>query len=325
MAFSPEKAEALLDEAIDHDRLAHAYLICGERGSGKLRVALHMVEKLMGRRADSLEALRSEHVQVIRPESKSRRIRVESIRAMERRLNLAVPAGVTKVAIIAEADRMMTEAANAFLKTLEEPPDRSLILLLTAAPEQLLPTTLSRCLKVALKGPRPAPTSEVEDELLADLAGLFGPGKANAAGRSRAWSVMQRFTALLKKEKERIAKHHESLMRADREAYGKVTEGDWLKRREEALSALTEAQYLEVRMRLLQTMMNWLGDALRQQSGGGTLELPDHAVATQAVGAAESREALLRRYAALDALRGHLQTNVNEGLALESGFLKAFG
>ena len=55
-----------------------------------------------------------------------------------------------KVGVIAAADRMNLQAANAFLKTLEEPPGKSILVLLTTAPQRLLETILSRCLRQVL-------------------------------------------------------------------------------------------------------------------------------------------------------------------------------
>ncbi|NIP97649.1 MAG: hypothetical protein GWO24_31150, partial [Akkermansiaceae bacterium] len=76
----------------------------------------------------------------------------DEIRELERSMYLAAPAGLWKVGVIIDADRMYEEPANAFLKTLEEPPPGCLLLLLTAHPEFLLPTIRSRCVEIALQG-----------------------------------------------------------------------------------------------------------------------------------------------------------------------------
>ena len=66
------------------------------------------------------------------------------------RCKCAPPNGRRKVVIISDADRLQPQAANAFLKTLEEPPKDSLLLLLSALPEALPDTILSRCIAIPL-------------------------------------------------------------------------------------------------------------------------------------------------------------------------------
>ena len=86
---------------------------------------------------------------VVQPESKSRRIVIDQIRELEHSIQRKPLVGGSKVAIIHDADRMQPQAANAFLKTLEEPPPGSLILLLSTVPEAILETVLSRCVETA--------------------------------------------------------------------------------------------------------------------------------------------------------------------------------
>src|SRR5207237_6964577 len=81
---------------------------------------------------------------VTEPASRSRKIVVDQIRGLERALQLRTAGNRKKIGIIRDADRMQTQAANAFLKTLEEPPQNSLLLLLTALPEALPETIVSR-------------------------------------------------------------------------------------------------------------------------------------------------------------------------------------
>ncbi len=76
-----------------------------------------------------------------------------------------------KVGVIDEADRMMEAAENAFLKTLEEPPEGCLLIMITAYPEQLLDTILSRCIRVTLRLEKAREYSERE------LVLIDAPGK----------------------------------------------------------------------------------------------------------------------------------------------------
>ncbi len=95
---------------------------------------------------------RQEHPDLfhLRPTGKMRIITVEKTRALLSELYRTSNQGGAKVALIHEADRMRKEAANAFLKTLEEPPPDTYLILLTTRPNSMLPTIRSRCLSVRL-------------------------------------------------------------------------------------------------------------------------------------------------------------------------------
>ncbi len=96
-----------------------------------------------------------------------RDIRIEQVREIEAFLNLTPYEGACKVVIVDGAELMNTAAANALLKTLEEPPQESLLLLLTANEDALLPTIRSRCSALYLK---PMPKSVLQERLTRDYA-----------------------------------------------------------------------------------------------------------------------------------------------------------
>ncbi|MFT5467338.1 MAG: DNA polymerase-3 subunit delta' [Verrucomicrobiales bacterium] len=323
MAFLVDAASELLARSHQQGRLAHAYLLTGPEGSGKKLLALRLMNLVSGHDNSSIEQAAGEHVQLVRPESKSRRIRVDGMRLMERRLHLAVPKGVTKVALVFDADRMMPEAANAFLKTLEEPPKQSLLLLLTAQPEQLLDTVRSRCIRVPLYRPGAVVRTKGDELLLAALSEHFQ--QHGSGSLSGALSFMQSFIAILRMEKETISKKNAELLKAESMAYSQTTDGDWLKRREDFYKARTEADYLQRRNALVQVLVDWFGDAIRQQCGFERLDLEACAASSKATGEAIELRDLLRRLDALEDLRTNLNTNIQETLALEAGFLAAFG
>lgn len=169
MSHTAEKSFELIKSAHERQRLAHAFLITGALGSGKEQLASRLISLVNGS-SDSggmdlfgepteekilpLDEQENGWVRIIRPRSKSRQISVDDIRDLEHTLQLAAPSGETKVGVIVDADRMNEKAENAFLKTLEEPPDRTLLMLLTTKPQRLLPTILSRCVQVNLLGGR---------------------------------------------------------------------------------------------------------------------------------------------------------------------------
>jgi len=113
----------------------------------------------------------------IRPESKLRQITVDSIRELIREIQLKPLEGKWKVAVIVAADRMHQNAANAFLKTLEEPPAHSLIILITIEPHRLLPTILSRCQKINLTESDIQQINQFKDFLQQIASLILGSGK----------------------------------------------------------------------------------------------------------------------------------------------------
>src|SRR5947199_1073950 len=150
MPFSRTTALEYLRRAHKQNRLAHAYLITGPPGSGKQLLAADLASLVNGTPAKDVFSARARDIFVARPESKSRRIVIAQIRDLEHTLQMRASNGRRKVAIIHDADRLQTEAANAFLKTLEEPPKDSLLLLLSTLPEALPETILSRCIAIPL-------------------------------------------------------------------------------------------------------------------------------------------------------------------------------
>ena len=162
MPFPPSRVEELFQTAAKEGRLAHAYLLTGAPPA-----ELESLGK--GLAANLLDADLEGHPDffVIRPESKSRRVSIAQVRSLEHSLSRRTHKAPLKVALILEAERMClppAEAANAFLKTLEEPPDHSLLILTSDRPEQLLPTVRSRCLTFPiLPDKHPAPIEGIEE------------------------------------------------------------------------------------------------------------------------------------------------------------------
>ena len=136
--------------AFSRNRLPHALLIVGDEHQGASRLILQLLELINGIRADHLDGVRDEYCRLVRPKSKSRRILRDDIRGVEPFLQQCAAEGKWKIAIFMDAERMNDEAANAFLKTLEEPPSQCLLILATAQPDQLLQTIISRCVRVNL-------------------------------------------------------------------------------------------------------------------------------------------------------------------------------
>ena len=337
MSYSPETAYELVEAAYRRGRMAHAFLISGAPGTGKERLAARIVGLVGGgggtgggmdlfgepvvEEVPPLDDLQSSWVRVLRPQKKSRRIGVDAIRELEKPLQAAAPSGVTKVGVVVDADRMGNEGSNAFLKTLEEPPAGTLLLLLTSAPERLLPTVLSRCVKLPLAG-KPDLLGEGGAELVAALDRVAGAGFGSPRG---AMSLKAAFCGVLEQRSELIEEAMKATLKEEVDAYRHAIEGDWLERREEALKAAAEGEYLGARARLFDVLMAWMADVLRRKTGAEGLDFPDSSGVTGQVAGCDTLGGLLARMDALEKLRRQLETNVQEQIALEVGFLKAFG
>ena len=322
MSFAVDTAFQYLERGHSHERLAHAYLVTGPDGSGKRDLAARLIGLVNGVEVGTLDEMLGDSVRMVRPESKSRRITVDQMRELEKSFYMSGASGKMKVGIIDEADRMVESAENAFLKTLEEPPEGCLLILITAYPEQLLDTILSRCIQVPLRLVEAREHSEREKQLLEALAKYCDSSKRSA---SRALGLMAQFTAQFKELKTEIAKDHAAALKRETEMYQKTTEGDWLKKRDEYYKALTESIYLQRRGGLVELLISWLADALRCQVGYERLDFPEHeAVIRKFSGEIEHRD-LARRLGIVEDLRTNLATNVQEALALEVAFIEGFG
>ena len=155
---------------LGNDRLAHALLVSGVPGIGKRQFAETLAQYLLCQepRDDGLlpcgvckachmfgAGTHPDALSVV-PEGAAGSIRVDAIRALVREMALTAQFGNRRVALIAPADAMNVNAANSLLKTLEEPPAGTFLILVTARPGLLLPTVRSRCQSIRLHAPEPA-------------------------------------------------------------------------------------------------------------------------------------------------------------------------
>jgi DNA polymerase-3 subunit delta' len=153
---------AFLQSTVVHERLAHAYLFHGEEAIGKRLTATRLAQALNCEQPhetenlDSCGACRScQQIEtrthpdffVIEPdrEQATRQIKIEQVREIEHQIMYRPLIGERKICLIDDADRMTIGAANALLKTLEEPPAHSLFLLISSRPAALPATIRSRC------------------------------------------------------------------------------------------------------------------------------------------------------------------------------------
>lgn len=155
-----ERLIEVFDRAVQHGRLAHAYLFVGPEGVGKKLFATELARALLCETREAGSPLEPcgqclscrmidagshpDFYVVGRPEEKNE-FPVEVMRELCRNFSLKSARGRGKVAIVDDADDLNPESANCFLKTLEEPPAFSVFLLIGTSRDQQLPTIQSRC------------------------------------------------------------------------------------------------------------------------------------------------------------------------------------
>ena len=346
MAFTPDAAFQHLQSATRQGRLAHAYLISGPAGAGKRALASRVANLANGSIDEDVFATGASDVFVAEPGSKSRRIVIEQIRNLEHALQMRATRGRRKVAIVSDADRLQPQAANAFLKTLEEPPNDSLLLLLSALPEALPDTILSRCIPIPLAAPEDVAPLAEEEELIALLnatadvvAGGADAGPPNESSRARrpgsappattigvqvAYRVAQTFLRQLAKVREEIVAQNAAALKQEETRYKNTTDGAWLEEREDYFKALNESMYLQRRARLIEVIFRWWSDVLRASAGLTGNEIPASAKSTRELAKRLSPNECLKRIRRLEELRDQLGRNIQEALAIEVAFLSIF-
>src|SRR5580704_711207 len=168
-----ETAERAFLEALERGRLHHAWLLVGPEGVGKATFAYRAARRLLGARpepgygllgADPEDSVFRQvagrahpDLMVLErddPDAKARKsIPVDEARALPEFFSKSPGRAAYRVAIIDTADDLNPNAANAVLKTLEEPPERGVLLLVSSRPGALLPTIRSRCRRLAFAAP----------------------------------------------------------------------------------------------------------------------------------------------------------------------------
>ncbi len=170
-----EKAIVFLKRVIANDKIAPAYLFTGAHGIGKTTTALafalllNCMDPVDGdgctRCSSCKKVIDGNHPDliIIEPDQGKKVIGIDQIREINRHLAFSPVLGRYRIIIVDPAEKMTEEAANAFLKALEEPPPRNILILNVKDTGELLPTIVSRCQKVPFK---PLPTKDMVNWLI---------------------------------------------------------------------------------------------------------------------------------------------------------------
>jgi len=255
----------------------------------------------------------------VRPEKKSRIISIDQIRALTRKVSLKPTEGRYKIAIITGADRMPGPTFNAFLKTLEEPPERTVFILLTVHPDRLGETVRSRCMRVNFGGEADVQLKANDAAWLKSFVGMSAEADAGLMGRYRLLGNLMEHLAAKRDTIEEIQEEASPLNR-----YADI-EPTLREKLKEELTAAIEAEYRRQRGQFLTGLQWWLRDvwlaALRQ--GRELLHFQEWADTSETVGHRLTPGQALENLQSIEATQRLLETtNVQEALALEVGLLK---
>jgi DNA polymerase-3 subunit delta' len=324
----------LLERSLERNRLAHAYLFSGD-SLEELEAMARTLAKAVncasagesGRRSlqscgqcDSCQRIEHDgHPDVlwVRPESKSRVITIDQMRELMHMVHLKPTAARFKVSVVAGADRLNPQAGNAFLKTLEEPPSDSILILLTTEPQRVLETILSRCLRLSLGGDG----AQTRARHAAWLAGFSELAARSGRGLMARYQLLGLIMKKLAEQREEIEKSLTA--RSPLEQYEEL-EPRMRDKLEDELAAAIESEYRRQRADVLGALHWWLRDVWLQtlQAGGEMLCFPELKAAAATVAGRISSSDAMRNLEQLDRLQRQLNSNVQEALALEVGLLK---
>ncbi len=326
-----DRAVGVLRAALRRGRLHHAYLLGGPEGVGKGTAARLLAQAANCEAAPGEGALdnpcgqcgpcrkiaHGTHPDVYllaeervmakagrwEPRSgrtPSREIVVDQVRDLvDHRLSMRRFEGRRRVVVIDPADAMNVQAQNALLKTLEEPPDATTLVLVSSSPDALLPTIKSRCLRVAFS---PLP----ETVIRARLESAGQPAEAARLAAAVSGGSLSRALAL---DAESLAERRAAL-----EGAASLTADDagrWV------AFARAHGQDREAAGGLGELLLVWWRDVLVAQAGGEALALAElEAVTRRAAGALTPAEALRRR-GFVERLLAALRQNATAPLAIE--------
>ena len=299
------KAGEVLDRAINSNRLHHAILLYGESAQ-KLE---QLAKSCAGRLLETKDPAKHPDFFELRPSGKARNIKIGSesdrvggawpintMRWLLEKLCQTSNAGGKKVAVVYEADRLNTESANSFLKTLEEPFPGTFIFMLTTRPNDLLDTIKSRCIHLRVPSQTPKLADEQWLEWIEDfskwqkaLVAGFDQNFTPADALMQSYSMLARFDEIL----SRLSDMEEKLFSADQENID-----------EEQIEAMQASERRRLRKRMLAEIEDEMLTSAMEASNGKVPSVK-----------------LSRTTAALEKSAGLMELNMQDTPALEYFFL----
>jgi len=328
MSLSAEAADKLkqFQDGFENGRLGHAYLIVGDPQGNAGQLAESILQMLYcdcdqganrpcGKCNNCLRVARHIHPDIawIEPIKKSRGILVEQIEEVARNIFQTTFEGGWKAVVFASAERMNNEAANKLLKTLEEPPPRSIFLLLSDQPEALLPTIISRCQRVALSDCLTDPEDDLRSAVFNIAAGAAG-GRI-AARLLKAKEIL----ALLEGIREQAENEADEWLRLNQA--GDEQAGDLA----EICQGRMEAVYREKRRQVLRLLLLWQRDLLLCACGlddDNLLFYRSDAGRIRASASGLTCSQAMNNITVIEKMQAHLDQHLPENMVIERAFLQ---
>lgn len=315
-----EWAVNLLKEHVANQRLRHAYLITGPMGVGRRTLALRLVQALnctqppapgepcfVCRACTRIERMEYPDLAVVQAEQRGGTLKVDQVRELQHSLTLAPYEGRYRVALLLHAEEAHPSAANALLKTLEEPPSQVILLVTAPNTESLLPTIVSRCEVLRL---RPLPYDQVARGLQTrwGLAEDQARSLAHISGGCPGYALRMYHEPALVERRNLWLDEHQRLLksnRVDRFAYSETITRD-------------RQQVKDNLARLLQTWLSlWRDVMLRSARASAPITNLDRTVEVDQMAVCYGLETAYHTIAALEQTLQRLDENVNPRLAMD--------
>jgi DNA polymerase-3 subunit delta' len=326
---------------IKSQRIPNSLLFVGEEGVGKKQFALEIAKSQLcpntidfaacgecltclraakfhypksDERDDHKKVVKSEHADLSLVIAYNRNILVDAIRDLEREANFRPFEAKARYFIIDEAEKMNPQAANALLKTLEEPPETSFIFLITSRPDSLLQTIISRCQVVRFV---PISATEIERHLL--LTQKYSPDDAALLSKVARGSIGRALNTDIEK------------FRSGRKSMIKVLESLLLKEDRAALLQIAErisdAKLKDEFEPQLEALQSLISDIWNTKLGTSAEKLVNSDISNELMNLALSSEspALARWQNEIETLRENLNFNLNRKIAMDALFMQMAG
>lgn len=305
-----DQQKDILRRALNTGRLAHAYLFEGPEGVGKRLMAMALSRAVFcsegsgcGSCAPCRKIDHNNHPDLHLLEPDGTTIKIEQVRELQQQLSLRPLEAPRKICIIDGADWLNTAAGNALLKTLEEPSGSTLLLLLSAHAEGVLPTIRSRCQRL--------PFGRLPQPLVREALREMGGGDGAEAHILAALSDGS-FKKALGKNRDLYLEQRKRLIKS----VTALSPGSIIPLFDLATELAEDKEHLP---EILEIFQSFFRDMLLHRHGAAVEELVniDLLEKIERLQARETVRSLLGKLDALTACRRHLERNVNRQLAVE--------
>lgn len=345
MSLTDEVKSALasIRKGMAAGRLAHAYLVVGNPRGNAGSLADEMLAMLYCSASENQpcrecsgcrRVVQRAHPDLIwvEPQKKSRTIQKEQIQQIQQHVFQTSLEGGWKSVVLVHAERMQEMAANKLLKTLEEPPDRCLFLLLSENPEFLLPTIVSRCQRVVLPGDMSEAHTALKRSVVELITAASDTGVMGGLARARRMLDLLKDLRARAEEDEKNGVESEIL-----EKMGLMDEMDHPGKKDrrdvdpairadmaDAVLARVEGLYRERRTLLLRWMVFWYRDVFLCVCGLGPdlLYFKEEAARIREMAKRLTYRRALDNIRIIEEMKDQLEQSLPESMVLERGWAR---